>query len=87
MKKYYITTFLSDSIIHSRIEVSKAEFHKQFDEVMQQYKEKDSEFEVDMSTYMNSDDTQISKTVEFSYSICSVAFTITTCKEGYCFRK
>lgn len=87
--KYFVTTYLSDGIISNRVEVSKTQFDKQYKEVLRQYsqQEKDSEFEVQMDTYVNEYDTYYSRTVSFSYSICALDFTILTCKENYHFTK
>lgn len=88
-EKYFITTYLSDGIVSSRMEVSKTVFNKQFDDVLKQYihQEKDSEFEVSKDTYLYDRDTYFERTIAFSYSICSLDFTVLTCKDNYCFTK
>lgn len=88
-EKYFITTYLSDGIVSNQMEVSKTTYNKQYKDVMNQYahQEKDSEFEVSMDTYIDDYETYIVKTISFSYSICSLDFTVMTCKANYYFTK
>lgn len=87
-EKYYINTYLSDSIVHTKLEVNRRVFDKQFKETLRQYQQQESgdEFHVDMDTYLTEYHTYIIKRVVFSYGICSIDYVTMTCKEGYHFK-
>lgn len=87
--KYYITAYLSDGIISSKMEVSKTKFDKQYKSVLDQFNNQitDSEFEVDKSIYVHDYETYTAEIISFSYSICSLDFTTLVCKDGYYFKK
>ena len=88
-EKYFITTYLSDGIITNRMEVSKTTFNKRFNDILKQYhnQETDNEFSVEQNMYCNSYETYLERTTSFSWSICSLDFTLLTCKDGYHFTK
>ena len=85
--KYFITTYLSDSIIVNKVQVSKKVFTKQYNDVMEQYNNqvKPSEFEVEKNLWHQDYGNYTGETTQFTYSICGLYFTVLTCKDGYCF--
>lgn len=89
--KYFINSYLSDSVVSNQMEVSKTVFDKQFKQVVEKYQNqetvKDDEFHVDMDTWHFDHDTYTEEKVSFVYSICSIDFVKLICKDGYHFKK
>lgn len=87
--KYFITTYLSDGIITNKIEVCERVFNKQLNDVLKQAntQPEDTEFTVNKDIWLHDYDTYTEHTTSFNWSICSLDFTVLTCKEGFCFIK
>ena len=90
-KKYYIESVLADSILTTKIEVSKTKFEAALKATEQQYNNQDAqegdEFYISRQTRTYEHETTIENQIEFYWSICSTYFTTLECKEGYCFKK
>ena len=88
--KYMINSYLSDSVVTSKVEVSKTKFSKVLSETQRQFlsqEDKDGEFYVNIDNYFYDYPTYTEKRVSFSYSICAIDFVILECKQGYHFKQ
>lgn len=88
--KYMINSYLSDSVVTSKIEVSKTKFDKALKEALNQYnaqEDKKNEFTVEMDTWFKDYETYTEKRISFTYSICAIDFVVLMCKEGYHFKR
>lgn len=90
-KKYYIESVLADSILTTKIEVSKTKFEAALKDTEQQYNEQDAqegdEFYISRYTRSYEHETTVEKQIEFCWGTCSTYFTTLECKQGYRFTK
>ena len=90
-KKYYIESVLADSILSTKIEVSKAKFDAAFKNTLNQYETQDAaegdEFYVNRHDREYEHEKVKETQIEFCWGTCSTYFITLECKEGYCFKK
>lgn len=90
-KKYYIESVLADSILTTKIEVSKTKFEAALKNTEQQFINQDAqegdEFYINRHARQYDHETTIEKQIEFCWGTCSTYFITLECKEGYRFTK